>query len=96
MAFDIYSGADKSLARPGRKQANVSVRMAFDIYRRADKYLARPGRKQAWKHVRDTRDFNNIMTRAVIKFYFFTAKRVAEGNSRHSDRSISLLPSWSS
>jgi len=23
-----YSGADKSLARPGRKQANVSVRMA--------------------------------------------------------------------
>ena len=26
-----YGGADKSLARPGRKQANVSVRMAFDI-----------------------------------------------------------------
>ena len=24
----IYRGADKSLARPGRKQANVSVRMA--------------------------------------------------------------------
>jgi len=24
-------GADKSLARPERKQANVSVRMAFDI-----------------------------------------------------------------
>jgi len=24
----VYSGADKSLARPGRKQANVSVRMA--------------------------------------------------------------------
>ena len=23
-----YRGADKSLARPGRKQANVSVRMA--------------------------------------------------------------------
>ena len=25
------TGADKSLARPGRKQANVSVRMAFGI-----------------------------------------------------------------
>jgi len=24
----LYRGADKSLARPGRKQANVSVRMA--------------------------------------------------------------------
>jgi len=24
----MYKGADKSLARPGRKQANVSVRMA--------------------------------------------------------------------
>ena len=24
----IYSGADKSLARPGMKQANVSLRMA--------------------------------------------------------------------
>ena len=29
ISFDIYMGADKSLARPGRKQANVSVRMAW-------------------------------------------------------------------
>ena len=28
MLLCIYRGADKSLARPGRKQANVSVRMA--------------------------------------------------------------------
>jgi len=34
----------------------------------ANKSLARPGRKQARKHVRDARDFNNIETRAVIKF----------------------------
>ena len=27
--FGTYRGADKSLARPGRKQANVSVRMAW-------------------------------------------------------------------
>ena len=38
-------GADKSLARPGRKQANVSIRMAFGIYRGADKSLARLGRR---------------------------------------------------
>jgi len=36
-------------------------------YRGADKSLARPGRKQARKHVRDTRGFNNMETRAVIK-----------------------------
>jgi len=36
-----------------------------------DMSLARPGRKQAWKHVRDTHDFNNIETQAVIKFFFF-------------------------
>jgi len=35
-----------------------------------DKSLARPGRKQARKHVRHARDFNNIETRAVIKFFF--------------------------
>jgi hypothetical protein len=28
-AQNVYSGADNSLARPGRKQANISVRMAW-------------------------------------------------------------------
>ena len=38
----------------------------------------------------DARDFNNIETRAVIKFFFFfpPARQGAEGNSRHSDRNI--------
>jgi len=40
-------------------------------YRCADKSLARPGGKQARKHVRDARDFNNIETQAVIKFFFY-------------------------
>ena len=44
-------------------------------YRGADNSLARPGRKQARKHVRDARDFNNIETRAVIK-YFFPPKEI--------------------
>jgi len=60
----------------------------------ADKSLARPERKQTRKHVRDERDFNNIETRAVIKFIFFPETQDAEGNSRHSDRNISLFPSW--
>jgi len=62
-------------------------------YRGADKSLDRPGRKQARKHVRDACDFNKIETRAVIKF-FFSARQGAEGNSRHSDRNISLFHSW--
>ena len=41
----------------------------FQAYRCADKSLARPRRKQARKHVRDASDFNNIETRAVIKFF---------------------------
>jgi len=40
--------------------------------------LARPGRKQARKHVRDTRDFNNIETRAVIKFLYLQGKAPKE------------------
>ena len=43
---------------------------------------------------RDACDFNNILTRAAIKF-FPPARQDAEGNSRHSDRNISLFPSWS-
>jgi len=37
--------------------------------------------------VGDARDFNNMETRAVIKF-FFVAKQDAKVNSRHSDRNI--------
>ena len=44
----------------------------LSYYRGADKSLARPGRKQAWKHVREARDFNNMETRAVIEFNFFS------------------------
>ena len=43
----------------------------LETYRGADKSLARPGKTQARKHVRDARDFNNIETRAVMKFFFF-------------------------
>ena len=71
-----------------------SILHGFSLqYRGAGKSLARPGRKHARKHVTDARDFNNIETRAVTKF-FFSVRQGAEGNSRHSDRNISLFPSW--
>ena len=37
----------------------------------------------------DVRDFNNMETQAVIKFFFFS-RQGAERNSRHSDRNISV------
>ena len=67
----------------------------FTKYQETDKSLARPGRKQARKHVRDARDFNNMETRAVIKFFFPPARQGAEGISCHSERNIGLFPSWS-
>ena len=44
------------------------------LYRGTDKSLARPGKKQARKHVMDARDFNNIETWAVVKFFSFSCK----------------------
>jgi len=48
------------------------------LYRGADKSLALPGWEQARKHVRDARDFNNIETRAVIRFLFLQGKTSKE------------------
>jgi len=47
----------------------------YDFTRGAGKSLARPGMKQARKHVRDTRDFKNIETRVVMKFFFPVSRR---------------------
>jgi len=70
----------------------IITKMALkEKYQGADKSLARPGRKQARKHVMDAWDFNNIETRAVIKFFFFLQRQGVEGNSRHSDRNISCF-----
>ena len=74
-------------------EENVDDENSSFITRGADKSLARPGKKQARKHVRDARDCNNIETRAAI--IFFPERQDAEENSRHSDRNISLFPSWS-
>jgi len=62
-------------------------------YRGADKFLARPGRKRARKHVRDARDFNNIETRAVIKFLFpLQGKALKEIHAILTEMLASFLP----
>ena len=80
----IRGGADKSLARPtcrcktesivslGRRVCSCAELQVFYCYR---------------GKLGDARRFNNMETRAVIKF-FFPASQGAEGNSRHSDRII--------
>ena len=49
-------------------QSLTTLRAQDEKYQGADKSLARPGKKEARKFVRDARDFNNMETRAVIKF----------------------------
>ena len=61
-------------------------------YRDAGKSLARPGRKQALKHVRDMRDFNNIETRAVIKYFFLQGKVPKEIHAILTETLAYLLP----
>ena len=55
--------------------AGLFLNLRILLYRGAGKSVARLGRKQARKHFRDARDFNNIETRAVIKFFFFCKAR---------------------
>jgi len=64
----------------------------YIMYRGADKSLPRPGRKQAWKHVRDARDFNNIETRAVIKFVFLQGKAPKEIHAILTETLACFLP----
>jgi len=86
----LQEASRRTISSPEVRLSALSLSL---LYRGADKSLSLPGGKRARNHVRDARDFNNIETRAVIKF-FFPAKQGAVGNSRHSDRSIGLFPSW--
>ena len=62
------------------------------MYRGTDKSLARPGRKQARKHVRDARDFDNIETRAVIKFFPLQGKAPKEIHAILTETLACFLP----
>jgi len=61
-------------------------------YRDADKSLARPERKQVWKHVRDACDFNQIETRAVIKFLSLQGKAPKEIRAILTETVACFLP----
>jgi len=61
-------------------------------YRGADKSLARPGRKQSQMHVSDARDFENIETRPVIKFFFLQGKAPKEIHATLTETLACFLP----
>ena len=61
-------------------------------YRGTDKSLARPRRKQTRKHVRDARDFNNIETRAVIRFFLLQGKAPKEIHAILTETLACFLP----
>jgi len=61
-------------------------------YRGADKSLARPGRKQDGQHVRDARDFNNIETRAVNKFFLLQGNAPKEIHAILTETLARFLP----
>jgi len=62
-------------------------------YLGADKSLARPGSKQARKNVKDTRDINNMETRADIKFVFLQDKAPKEIHAILTEALACFLPS---
>ena len=65
---------------------------SYALYRGADKSLARTGRKQARKHVRDARDFNNIETRTVMKFFPLQGKAPKEIHAILTETLACFLP----
>jgi len=62
------------------------------MYRGADKSSAWPGREQARKQIRDVRDFNNMETRAVIKFVFLQGKVLKEIHAILTETLACFLP----
>ena len=58
----------------------------------ADKSLARPRTKEARKHVRDASDFNNMETRAVIKYFFLQGKASKEIRAILTETLACFLP----
>jgi len=68
------------------------IRSISTLYQGAETSLARPGRKQARNHIRDARDFNNIETRAVIKFIFLQGKAPKEIHAILTETLACFLP----
>ena len=103
-----YRSADKSLARPRRKQARKNVRDARDFNnietQAVIKFLFLQGKAPKEIHAILTETLACCLSGrarfqqnrdASCHQVSFPAGQGAEGNSRHSDRNISLLPFWS-
>jgi len=73
---------------------HTATKQTTSMYRVADKSLVRPARKEARNHVMDARDFNNIETRAVIKFFFLQGKAPKEIHAILTETLV-FFPSWS-
>ena len=97
LKYGNYRGADKSLARPGWKQARKHVRDARDFNnidaRAVIKFLF-------FLQGKAPKEIRAILTETLACFRPGRAKDLSapqgsEGNSRHSDKNISLFSSWS-
>jgi len=99
----LYRGADKSLARPGRKQARKHVRDAGDF----NNIETLAVKVFFFLQGKVPKEIHAILTETLACFLPFRAKDLsapllytvhmqgAEGNSHHSDRNIILFPSRS-
>jgi len=86
----LRGGADKSLDRPTSRCRRTETIVSFGkrclfMCRIASLFLLQ---RLKGSMSGNARDFNNMVTEAVIKIFFPPARRGAEGNSRHSDRNI--------
>ena len=89
-AMDLNS----SKLTPLALKTDFVLQIKYRYYRGAEKSLDRPGRTQARKHVWDVRDFNNMETRAVIKFFFIflQGKAPKEMHAILTETLVSFLP----
>ena len=76
-----YRSADKSLARPGRKQARKHIRDARDFNNFETRAVIR--------------SLSLSLSLSLSISLSLSVRQGAEGNSRHSDRNIGLFPSKS-
>ena len=94
LRFLVESLTAKEICRYCFKIGHIhTFRSTTTQYRGVVKSLALSGKKQARKLVRDAREQHRDAS--CVQVFFVSARQGAEGNSRHSDRNISLFPSWS-
>ena len=86
--FDSTRGTGKSSVRPTSWCLRTELIASLERGVCSCAELRAVSCYRVWKEVSgDARDFNNMETRAVIKFFFFT-RQGAERNLRNSDRNI--------